>query len=209
MVLGVTRPKDEERPAGDFYATCPSTIPPLLEFLGWLEDPKTIREPTCGQGHLSVALEHYGHIVVSTDLYDRGYGLSPVDFIDENDWHWTDDIDYDAVIMNPPYKNNMPVKFVETALEISPVVCAFLRGSFLESASRDDMFNHFPPEYMLVFSDRVRSSKNALFKPKEQNTVMYAWFVWNRGYKGDTKIKRIKTKPELLNTLIAPKGLKF
>lgn len=180
---GMHRKEGESREEHDYYATCPSAVPPLLEVLGWQSGGKLIRENSCGAGHLSQMLEAYGHKVVSTDLIDRGYGIAGVDFLLP---HWTDYMGYDAVVMNPPYKHAL--QFVLKSLEIAPIVCAFLRIQWLESGARRQFFKDNPPRYVAVFSDRVKSSKNGEFPKGESSAVCYAWYIWERGYTGAPSI---------------------
>lgn len=177
------RKEGEEREPNDYYATHPSAIPPLLKVLEWENGGKIIRENSCGEGHLSKILEIYGHTVVSSDLIDRGYGITGVDFLKPN---WLDNMRYDAIIMNPPYK--LSLEFIKKSLNLAPVVCAFLKISFLESSSRQTFFRKHPPKYVAVFTKRCPSSKSGVFKPKESSTVCYAWFIWKRGYKEEPKI---------------------
>jgi hypothetical protein len=181
-IIGLHRKDGETREDNDFYATHPSAVKPLLDVLGW-DSPKTIWENSCGQGHLSRELEKYGHFVISTDLIDRGYGVSGVDFLKDTPFNR---IKYDAVIMNPPYK--YAEQFVARSLIFAPVVCAFLRIQFLESEKRRKFFETNPPRHVCVFSSRIPSSKNARFSEKEQSTVCYAWFVWERGYTGKPQL---------------------
>lgn len=182
-LLGLHRQPGDQREEHDFYATHPSAIPPLMELLGWQHGGKLIRENSCGQGHLSMMLEIYGHTVVSTDLIDRGYGISGVDFLVPGP---LDGLPYDGVVMNPPYKHAQA--FILRSLEIAPVVCAFLRITFLESAKRRSFFAANPPRYVAVFSERVRSAKGGDFSNIGAGVVCYAWFVWQRGYQGRPEI---------------------
>jgi hypothetical protein len=189
-LAGIHRTTDNDREEHDFYATHPSAIPPLINLLQWQDGGKLIRENSCGQGHLSKAIERYGHTVISTDLVDRGYGITGVDYLEH---HWTDDFNYDAVIMNPPYKYAQ--EFVEKSLKIAPVVAVFLRIQWLETEKRRKLFEEYPPKYVAVFSKRIPSSKNAMFKKedgtKESSAVCYAWFIWVRGNKEDPVLKWI------------------
>lgn len=183
MMHGLNRKKGEEREENDFYATHPSAVAPLIKFLGWEAGGKTIWENSCGKGHLSIPLEMYGHKVVSTDLIDRDYGVPGIDFLQPTPF---DNLKYDAVIMNPPYK--FALEFVQKSLTVAPVVCAFLRLAFLESSRRRKFFEDFPPRYVAVFRERVPCSKNALFPEKESNPTAYAWFIWEKGFKGKPEI---------------------
>lgn len=185
-MVGIHRKEGEEREQHDFYATHPDAIPPLLNILKW-DKPKVIWENSCGQGHLSKPLMEAGHVVISTDLIDRGFGDGHgVDFLSENGYEC---IPFDAIIMNPPY--SLALEFLQKSLTVAPVVCAFLRIQFLESQKRKEFFDNHPPKYVCVFSYRIPSSKNAIFDPKESSAVCYAWYIWERGFKGETILKWI------------------
>lgn len=179
---GLYRKEGEEREENDFYATHPKAIIPLMEFLKYENGGKNIYEPGCGKGHLSEMMKLYGHNVTCTDLIDRGYGVSGVDFLQPNDY----DKQYDAIVMNPPYKHAL--EFIKKSITLAPIVCAFLRIAFLESRRRSEFFKTNPPRYVCVFIDRVPSSKNAVFDAKESSAVCYAWFIWERGFKGRPEI---------------------
>lgn len=140
----------------------------------------------CGQGHLSNMLELYGHRVVSTDLIDRGYGVGGVDFLNFNIY---ETMEFDAIITNPPYK--YALEFVEKSIKIAPLVCMFLRIQFIESERRDKLFEENPPRYIAVFRKRVLCSKDAKFPKGESSATCYAWFIWERGYKGNPELLRI------------------
>lgn len=185
---GLNRPEGVERQPEDFYATDPATIPPLLKVLGpdWEAGNKLIWEPACGAGHLSQILELYGHQVISTDLIDRGYGVGGIDFLQPTPY---DNLPYDAIITNPPFK--YALEFVEKSLRIAPVVCMFLRIGFIESERRDALFTNNPPRYIAVFRKRARTSKNAAFPKDESSATCHAWFIWYRGFKGNPEILRI------------------
>lgn len=83
----------------------------------------------------------------------------------------------------------------------------FLPIQFLESDSRRELFKNYPPKTVYVCVDRVLCGMNDDFtaKDKQGNTIYkkdgspkrmssakcYAWFVWEKGYQGDTKLKWI------------------
>ncbi len=72
--LAASNHTEKEREADDFYATEPKAIDILANY-PHIALPKHIWEPSCGSGCLSKRLEEKGHIVTSTDLIYRGYGL--------------------------------------------------------------------------------------------------------------------------------------
>ena len=81
--LGASSHSDKEREINDYYATDPHSLEIYLEALE--RDNITLNrdlwECACGEGHLSKLLESKGYRVKSTDLIDRGYGESGIDFI--------------------------------------------------------------------------------------------------------------------------------
>ena len=83
------------RAPDDFYPTPPEGTWALLSAIRFKGN---IWEPACGDGSISRVLEAAGYEVTSTDLVDRGYGTSPVDFL----------LDYrtkaDNIVTNPPFK---------------------------------------------------------------------------------------------------------
>ncbi len=180
---GLHRMPGETRQNEDFYATHPMAIPPLMKVLGWENGGKHVYEPGCGKGHLSEMLRLYGHTVVATDLIDRGYGIGGIDFLSNTIY---DNDSYDAVIMNPPYK--VALEFIQKSIKIAPIVCAFLRIAFLESSKRREFFEQHPPRFVAVFTERIPSSKDAVFDPKESSAVCYAWFIWQRDFTGRPEI---------------------
>ena len=186
---GLHRKEGEERQPEDFYATDPAAIPPLLKVLGpeWESGGKLIYENACGEGHLAQVLELYGHRVISTDLIDRGYGVGGVDFLEDNPLY--DNLPYDAVITNPPFKIMLP--FIEKSLKLAPIVCIIARIQFIESERRDKFFSENPPRYVAVFKKRLLCSKDARFPDGESSATCYAWFIWQRGYKGNPELLRI------------------
>lgn len=96
------------------------------------------------------------------------------------------------IITNPPYR--IAKEFVEHALDIvddGRKVAMFLKLTFLESKSRRALFEKHPPKRIWVFSERVQCAKNGDFETYKQGggtAVAYGWFVWEKGYKGETTV---------------------
>ena len=170
----------QERAQDDFYATNPIAAEWLLK----IEDlNKRIWEPACGAGHLSKVFLRHGHQVLSTDLVDRGFDQGGVNFFDVHDPYYGD------IVTNPPYKYAQ--EFIEHALELVPEgnkVCMFLKLQFLEGKQRKAMFENTPPHRVWVSSSRIGCYTNGEFK-KTSSMLALAWYVWEKGYKGDTIIK--------------------
>lgn len=186
--LGASNHVSEERAAGDYYATDPIAIDKLVKAY---KLPHTIWECACGEGHLAKRLEELEHNVYASDLVHRGYGEQGVDFLMSS-------LPYgiQAIVTNPPYKYAM--EFVLHAIDILPIggVCAmFLKTTFLEGKTRRErLFTPNPPRYMFQFSERVLCAKNGDFEGMSRrggSAVSYAWYIWEKGYKGDTIVRWI------------------
>lgn len=67
----------------------------------------------------------------------------------------------------------------------------FLKLTFLETQKRKQLFLQHPPKTIYVSSSRLGCSQTGQFN-SDGNTVSavaYCWFIWEKGYKGDTVIK--------------------
>ena len=139
---------------------------------------------------MSDVLEEAGYTVKTTDIADYGFGDEEVNFLET-----TEEFDGD-IVTNPPY--GLSTDFAVKALEIlkpGKKLAMFLRLLFLEGNKRyDKVFKENPPKTVYVFSNRQVSDKNDDFS--HGSAVAYAWFVWEKGYKGDPIIKWVKSKTE-------------
>lgn len=144
-----------------------------------------IWECACGEGHLAKVLTAKGYNVIASDLIERGYGFGGVDFLKS-----TEPFDGD-IITNPPYK--FAQDFVEHALEVvtgNHKVAMFLKVQFLEGKARRKLFEKHPPRRIYVSSSRLKCAMNGDFERYEKHSaVAYAWFVWEKGYKGNTIVR--------------------
>lgn len=179
--LGASNHTDADRQREDYYATEPKAT----EWLCRLERFEgRILEPSCGEGHMSEVLKTAGYEVVSRDLVDRGYG-EVADFLAIDNLAWDGNI-----VTNPPYK--FAQQFVEKALSIIPEgkkVAMFLKLTFLEGKARRALFRSTPPIRVWVSSSRLKCAMNGDFDAYGSSAAAYAWFVWEKGYKGETTVK--------------------
>ena len=189
--LGASNHSKQEREAMDYYATEPKAIDLLA---AKFDIPHRVWECACGGGSLSQRLKERGHEVISTDIIDRGYeGFNgECDFLSRL-FHPKIEGDY-AIVTNPPYK--FVTEFVLTALDVLPdgcYLCLFLKTTALESRGRwEKIYRQTPPRYVFQCIDRILCAKNAEFEDARKNlgagAQAYAWFVWQKGYKGSTTL---------------------
>ncbi len=165
----------------DFYPTPRWATFALIESEGFTGD---IWEPACGDGAMSDVLAETGNQIISSDLYDRGYGESDHDYLATTRRA-------PNIITNPPF--NCAEGFVETGLRAAGQKFALLlRLAFLEGANRaNTIFHKYPPSRVWVFSERIT------FYPKGavvagSGTTAYAWFVWDKSKANATELAWLK-----------------
>lgn len=179
--LGASNHTDADRQREDYYATEPKAT----EWLCKLERFEgRILEPSCGEGHMSRVLEAAGYDVVSRDLVDRGYG-EVADFLSIDNMEWDGNI-----VTNPPYKYAQ--EFVEKALkhhsrrkeggDVS-------KADFPRRQGSTRSLPFYSPIRVWVSSSRLKCAMNGDFEAYGSSAAAYAWFVWEKGYKGETTIK--------------------
>ena len=160
-----------DREKNDFYATPSQATEKLLQVEQF--DGK-IYEPCCGQGHISKVLIENGYDVESTDLVDRGYGQSHIDFLMETKVR-------DNIITNPPY-GKLLIQFLNhTQLIADKKICLLLKLQALEGIARGEFYKTCPPVRVHVFSKRVSLMKNG--DSYDGGMMALAWFVWEKGNK--------------------------
>lgn len=164
----------------DFYPTPAWATHALIESERFVGD---VWECACGDGAMSDVLAERGD-VISSDLYDRGYGESGVDYLATSRRA-------PNVITNPPF--NSAEGFVAKGLQTAERKFALLlRLAFLEGANRaNTIFHKAPPSRVWVFSERIT------FYPKGaviagSGTTAYAWFVWDKDHSGATELAWLK-----------------
>jgi hypothetical protein len=130
---------------------------------------------------MSRVLETTGSSVLSTDLFDRGFGEAGVDFLKTA--RVTDNI-----ITNPPY--NSAEAFVKAGLvQARRKMALLLRLAFVEGANRQrTIFAKTPPTRIWVFSERITFYPAGAIQ-KGSGTTAYAWFVWDKQDMGKTEMK--------------------
>lgn len=185
--LGTNNGSTANREENDFYATDPKATKMALSELEKYYDTSLweVWEPAAGMGHISNTLKSEGvNVVKESDLIDRGINATIEDFLTTSDMG-----NANVIFTNPPYK--IAEDFLKHFLEISDDNDLYIflgRIQFLEGAKRRKIFDENPPKYVLVHSKRINCWKDGK-EIKESSAMCYAWFVFEKGYKGDTIVK--------------------
>jgi len=177
-----------ERELNDYYPTPTASTEALLNTYG-ISREATILDPFAGQGHILNVLKRYGFrnlygsdLVSYANLKFRPI-RTPYNFFTDN-YHIKE---VDWIITNPPYKQ--VTESVLKCLDIATKgVAMFLKITFLETVSRyEKIFKSFPPKHVLCFSNRQPMYQNGVVTTTS-NAVMYAWFIWEKGFTGDPRL---------------------
>lgn len=184
-MLGVN--PNSQREKNDFYATNPKALKSFLQKLtqDGLKLNLKIWECSCGQGHLSKELIKQGYDVYSSDLIDRGFGQVK-DFLKCNSRFKGD------ILTNPPFK--LAENFIEHGMSLisnGNKLILFLKIQFLEGQKRHKLFKKYPPKFVYAHSKRQQCSMNADFDNLKATTQFYAWYIFEKGYIGETILRWI------------------
>jgi len=178
--LGASNHSKHERETHDYYATEPKATELLLELEKF---NKNVWECACGEGHISNILTKNNFKVESSDLIDRNFG-KVYDFLNTDNKKFNGDI-----ITNPPYR--YVSEFITKSLSIikkGNKVAFFLPIRYLEGKARKEIYAKNPPIRIWVSSSRLKCAMNGNFDKMKGSAVSYAWFVWQKGYKGKTQL---------------------
>lgn len=185
ITLGANNHTDVTREKDDFYATPPLAVKELMKLETF---DKNIWEPCCGMNHITNVLKDNNYNVKTSDIIDRvnDGSVEIIDFLNYNGKYNGD------IITNPPYK--LATEFVYKSIETITYghkVAMFLKLTFLETKKRYELFKKYPPKVIYVASMRFGCSQTGEFN-SDGNTgsaIAYCWYIWEKGYNGDTVIK--------------------
>ena len=205
--LGASNHTEEDREMHDYYATAPVACEWLLKLEPQINN---VWEPFVGGGHIAEVYKNAGKLKAVSDLIDRGYYPEGIMTSYGKNFLRMSKIWKGDIVSNPPYKDAL--LYVQHCLELlqeGHYLALFMKLTFLETKERKKFFEDNPPLRVWVSSSRIPCAKNGEFeipkKDKEGNikvdsegnpvmekvsaAVCYAWFIWQKGYKGDTVIK--------------------
>lgn len=179
----------EQRAAGDYYTTDPTAVEQFIKHISKKDGLitgsffNTIWEPACGCGNISKVLKSHGYKVISSDLYDRGFGYTGFDFLGSVGVPES----CNTIITNPPYA--LADDFVKHAMDVLPIggrYFALMNLSYLAGQKRfNEIYNNGYLRAIHVYPHRINCYKN------NENTghsspVSYAWFEYlKRSHNGN------------------------
>lgn len=174
------------RQDNNFYATHPSVTQDLLREEHF---HSKVLEPFCGGGSMAEVIKQNGYEVEAYDLVDRGYGkvgnFFTIDFPKK---------EYD-IITNPPYDDNL-IEIVKRCLSIcKDKVAILLPIQYLSGKERhSELYAKYPPVRVYIYCERINIAKDGDFDKYSDsgaNMTIYAWYVWEKGFKGSTELRWI------------------
>lgn len=173
-MLGIDKKFDNsDRVAGDYYTTDPAAVEQFLRTYKLPNYGNTIWECACGCGNISEVLRKQGYNVYSTDLYDRGYGYSGIDFLQTAALPPR----CNTIITNPPY--SLADEFILHAMDILPLhgrYIALMNISYLAGQKRHDIiYSNGYLRAVYVYSHRINCYRNNI-PTGHSSPVNYAWF---------------------------------
>lgn len=173
--------KNIKRSPEDYYITPSEAVKALLkretfEGIGW--------EPASGNGAIAKFFPGMMASDIRTD--DDVYGEKGIDFLRE-----FREVDY--IITNPPFK--IAEDFMWHSMKCArKKVAIFARLLLLEGKGRLKFFRTYPPIRIYVFSNRLSCIRpEAKVTDAPTGIMCFAWFIWEKGYKGKPTIDWINT----------------
>ena len=206
-LLGATSHSNEEREIHDYYATDPIAAKYLLKIEPQINN---VWENAVGAGNLAEPYRAEGKLSAVSDLVDRGYYPEGIMTSYGRDFMLMNKVWKGDIVTNPPYGIALPwARHCLEVLQEGHYLALFMKITFLEGKERKEFFKENPPVRVWISSSRIACAKNNEFvipkKDKDGNikydengkplmskccsAACYCWYVWQKGYKGDTTVK--------------------
>lgn len=152
------------RNEADFYPTPPECTWALLRHF---KPPGPVWEPACGDGAISEELYLSGLIVLSTDLHDRGYGATGIDFL-------TAPLNPQcrSIVTNPPF--SLAEQFIRRARGFGVPFAMLLKSTYWHAATRQNLFRDTGPEKVIAMTWRPAFDTSRGNSP----TMDVIWTTW-------------------------------
>ena len=163
------------RQVNDHYDTPKYTIKSLLDVHN-IQYP--VLEPCAGNLAISNMLK--GGLVTTNDINPESQSTFNYDYLDYS----FKGSNINTIITNPPF--NIAQQIIERSLEDvveGGEVIMLLRLNFLGAQKRRPFWKDAPLKHIYVLS------KRPCFINNKSDSIEYAWFVFERGYKGNAEIE--------------------
>lgn len=185
---GFERTTEAPRETHDFYPTPPEVTRALLAAEGEAITRAAARadglvwEPAAGDGAMAREIEAYGLTVHRSDLIDRGCGAELVDFLSIRQRR------ADVLITNPPYNlinaRDGKGRWLTHALKLGcTYIALFLNWDWPCAAGLAPILERHP--ISRAYSCRWKVDFTGKGAPPQRN----GWFIWERGWKGETALR--------------------
>lgn len=175
--------KRQLRQVNNYYVAQPSVTQDLLNVEKFNSE---VLEPFCGCGTMAEVIKANGYEVEAYDMIDRSYGKIG-DFFKVN----YPEGKYD-IITNPPYDDSLNSIILRSLRLCNNKVALLMPLNYLSGRQRAaDIYDVQPPKVVYVFINRIKVGKNGPTPMETSNMINYAWFVWEKGFKGEPTIRWI------------------
>ena len=181
--------KVEKRNKKDLYQTPYSMTRKLLEKESF-DYNKSVLEPCCGNNAIVKILK-------------ENWNDDLITFYDIETDFFTETNKYEYAILNPPYK--LAFEFILKCKEVCDKFAMLLPLNYLHGKKRyDDIYcdKKYPLKNIYVFTRYPLLTIDDVRDDGKYNTGMmvYAWFIFEKDYKGETTINWIDNNDDVINT---------
>ena len=156
-----------KRKESDFYSTPRDVTLALLRVeSGPIRVQGAVWDPACGSGAICKVFEKFDIPTLGSDLFDRGYGKTGLDFLKY-------DSGIKCVITNPPF--SLAEQFIKRGHELKLTYMALLlKATYWHAKKRQKLWNMWQP--LMIYPLLWRPD----FEYKGAPTMDFIWCVWTK-----------------------------
>jgi hypothetical protein len=197
------------------FPTPPAAVRAMLETLdGFVDFDRAWFEPCAGLGHIVTPLRERGFTVYPSDLVDHGKGFPIADALDFKSHHTRE---FSIWCTNPPFtdddyntdKPTLAERLIRKAQGSCDDVIVFGRLGFLVTGKRYALMHENPIgnlTHFLPLYDRLNVCLGH-YNPKGSGATDYAWFHFQRGFRGT--FQTLPIPPGTIARLTKPEDVKI
>ena len=149
----------------------------------------SIWEPACGTGEMVLPLRRKGWDVLASDIHDYGFaGTLVADFLTDNPFEMV--APPLAIVTNPPYIDDLPVRFVMRALELvdqtSGIVAMVMRHEWDSASTRLSLVDARKGKLPIPFAGKLTLTSRPRWIPGSKGSPRhnYDWYIWSAKHVG-------------------------